>query len=60
MIVKLRHCGRNFLNAAIPLLEQQREEAKIDLYQPVADEVLGGLFARVFRYCQIFLLDYHF
>lgn len=60
MIVKFRQCGRNFLNAAIPLLEQQRGEAKIDLYQPVADEVLGGLFARVFRYCQTFLLDYHF
>ena len=59
MIVKLRHCGRKFLDAAIPLLESQRIQANIDLYEPEADEVLGGLFARVFRYCQTFLLDYH-
>jgi Family of unknown function (DUF5677) len=59
MIVKFRHCGRNLLDVAIPLLEGQRAQADLDLYQPEADEVLGGLFARVFRYCQTFLLDYH-
>jgi hypothetical protein len=59
MIVKFRHCGRSFLAAAIPVLESQRAQTNIDLYQPEADEVLGGLFARVFRYCQTFLLDYH-
>jgi hypothetical protein len=58
-IVKYRLAGRNFLNAAIPLLEEQRSQAKVELYEPVADEVMGGLFARVFRYLQTFLLDYH-
>jgi hypothetical protein len=47
------------LAAAIPLLEAQRDEAKIDLYQPIADEVLGGLFGRVFRFLNTFLLDFH-
>jgi uncharacterized protein DUF5677 len=59
LIVKYRQAGRNFLQAAIPLLEEQKGQAKIDLYQPVADEVMGGLFARVFRFFQTFLLDYH-
>ena len=59
MIEKYRQCGRDFLTAAIPLLETQRESASVDLYDPVADEVIGGLFARVFRYLDTFLLDYH-
>jgi hypothetical protein len=59
MIVKYRLAGRNFLSATVPLLEEQRSLAKVDLYEPVVDEVLGGLFARVFRYLQTFLLDYH-
>jgi hypothetical protein len=59
LIVKYRQAGRNFLQAALPLLEEQKGQAKIDLYQPVADEVMGGLFARVFRFFQTFLLDYH-
>ncbi len=54
-----RDCGRRFLDSAIPVLEAQRAEAKVDLYEPVADEVLGGLFARVFRFLQTFVLDYH-
>jgi len=52
-------CGRKFLDSVIPILEQQRASAKIDLYEPVADEVLGGLFARCFRFLQTFILDYH-
>jgi Family of unknown function (DUF5677) len=59
VIVKHRGAGRNFLNASIPLLEGQRSQAKVDLYQPVADEVVGGLFARVFRYFQTILIDFH-
>jgi len=59
LIVKYRQAGRNFLNTAIPLLEAQRDSAKISLYQPIADEVMGGLFARVFRFFQTFSLDYH-
>ena len=59
LIFKCRQAGRNFLNTAIPLLEAQRDAAKISLYQPIADEVMGGLFARVFRFFQTFLLDYH-
>jgi hypothetical protein len=54
-----RRCGRRFLDAAIPLLEQQRAEAETDLYEPVVSEVLGGLLARVFRFLQTFVLDYH-
>ena len=49
----------NFLNAAIPLLEEQRSQAKLDLYQPVANKVMGGLFVHFFRFLQTFLLDYH-
>jgi hypothetical protein len=59
LITKYRQAGRNFLAAEIPLLEAQRDEAKIDLYQPIADEVLGGLFGRVFRFLNTFLLDFH-
>jgi hypothetical protein len=58
-IVGMRHCGRQFLEASIPTLKAQRAEAKVDLYEPVGDEVLGGLFARVFRFLQAFVLDYH-
>jgi hypothetical protein len=59
LIVRYRQLGRDFLNAAIPLLEAQVKQAKPDLYDPVADEVLGGLFARVFRFLHTILLDYH-
>ncbi len=58
-IVHFRDCGRKFLDSAVPVLEAQRNSAKIDLYEPVADEVVGGLFARVFRFLQTFVLDYH-
>lgn len=58
-IAGFRDCGRKFLDSAIPVLEAQRAEANVDLYEPVADEVLGGLFARVFRFLQTFVLDYH-
>jgi hypothetical protein len=58
-IVEFRNCGRKFLDSAIPVLEAQRAAAQIDLYEPVADEVVGGLFARVFRFLQTFVLDYH-
>jgi hypothetical protein len=58
-IVELRSCGRKFLESAIPVLEIQRASATVDLYEPVADEVVGGLFARVFRFLQTFVLDYH-
>ena len=54
-----RACGREFLDAVIPLLEAQRAESSVDLYDPVTDEVLGGLLARVFRFLQTFVLDYH-
>jgi len=58
-IVGFRNCGRKFLDSAIPVLEAQRAVTKVDLYEPVADEVVGGLFARVFRFLQTFVLDYH-
>jgi hypothetical protein len=58
-IVESRNSGRKFLDSAIPVLEAQRTAARIDLYEPVADEVVGGLFARVFRFLQTFVLDYH-
>lgn len=59
MIVAIRQYGREFLEAAVPLLEGQVTQAKGDLYQPVADEVLGGLLARVFRLLQVMLIGYH-
>lgn len=59
MIRELRDRGRKFLSAAIPVLEEQRAAAKVDLYEPTPDEVLGGLFARVFRFLQTVVLDYH-
>ncbi len=58
-IVGIRNCGRKFLDSAIPVLEAQCAAANLDLYEPVADEVMGGLFARVFRFLQTFVLDYH-
>jgi hypothetical protein len=58
-IVRSRNCGRTFLDAAIPVLEEQRSRSAVDLYEPVGDEVFGGLFARVFRFLQTFVLDYH-
>ena len=58
-IVGFRDCGRKFLDSAIPVLEAQRTEAHVDLYEPVGDEVCGGLFARVFRFLQTFVLDFH-
>lgn len=58
-IAGVRDCGRKFLDAVIPILEEQRAAAKVNLYEPVADEVLGGLFARVFRFLQTFVLDFH-
>ena len=58
-IVAARECGRNSLDVAVPVLEKQRAEAETDLYEPIVSEVLGGLFARVFRFLQTFVLDYH-
>ena len=58
-IVQSRLCGRALLDAAIPILEQQRAEARANLYDPTPDEVIGGLFARTFRFLQTFVLDYH-
>jgi hypothetical protein len=58
-IVGIRNCGRKFLDSAVPVLEAQCAAANQDLYEPVADEVMGGLFARVFRFLQTFVLDYH-
>jgi hypothetical protein len=58
-IIGYRECGRKFLESVIPVLEAQRAYAKVDLYDPVGDEVFGGLFARVFRFLQTFVLDYH-
>jgi hypothetical protein len=40
-----------------PFSISKRAEARIDLYEPTADEMIGGLFARVFRFLQIFVLD---
>src|ERR1700722_14547 len=54
-----RDIGRKFLSEAIPILRDQRQEAKVDLYEPIVDEVLGGLFARTFRFLHVFVLDYH-
>jgi hypothetical protein len=59
VITIFRDSGRKFLDSVIPVLEQQRASANVDLYEPVVDEVLGGLFARVFRFLQTFVLDYH-
>jgi hypothetical protein len=58
-IVGFRNCGREFLDSAVPILEAQRGSANVELYEPVVDEVIGGLFARVFRFLQTFVLDYH-
>lgn len=58
-VTGFRDAGRKFLDAAVPVLEAQRAESKVDLYEPVPDEVLGGLLARVFRFLQTFVLDYH-
>ena len=41
-IVGIRNCGRKFLDSAIPVLEAQCAAANVDLYEPVADEVVGG------------------
>jgi hypothetical protein len=58
-IVAIRQCGRTFLDSAVQVLEGQCVAAEINLYEPVADEVVGGLFARNFRFLQTFLIDYH-
>jgi len=58
-IAASRDCGRSFVDAVVPVLESQRTEAKVDLYNPTADEVIGGLFARTFRFLQTFVLDFH-
>ena len=42
-IVGIRNCGRKFLDSAVPVLEAQCAAANQDLYEPVADEVMGGL-----------------
>src|SRR6266478_6323479 len=49
-IVGFRNCGRKFLDSAIPVLEAQRAVTKVDLYEPVADEVVGGLFHAFQKY----------
>jgi hypothetical protein len=58
-ILALRNCGRVFVDTAIPVLEKQQAAAITDLYDPVEDEVIGGLFARIFRFLQTLVLDYH-
>jgi hypothetical protein len=59
LISALRDCGRTFVDKAVPLLEEQRTVLKVDLYNPTADEVINGLFARNFRFFQTFVLDFH-
>jgi len=58
-ISSLRDCGRRFVDAAVPLLESQRDHVHLDLHNPIADEIINGLFARNFRFLQTFVLDYH-
>jgi hypothetical protein len=55
-IVGFRNSGRKFLDSAIPVLEMQRDAATVDLYEPAADEVVGGLFARVASFRPSFLI----
>lgn len=55
----MRNCGRAFLNSAIPVLEEQQTAAAINLHDPIEDEIIGGLIARIFRFLQTFVLDYH-
>ena len=58
-IVRTRDAGRDLADQLIQVLEEQSEMASLGLYEPVEDEVLGGLFARVFRFLHTFILDYH-
>jgi len=56
-IAAFRDCGREFLDSIIPVLESQRAEATINLYDPVADEVMGGLFSGCSAFCRrLFLI----
>jgi hypothetical protein len=57
--MKLRQCGRDFIDHATPVLQLQSQNAKSDLYDPTADHVLGGLFARQYRFLQTYVLDFH-
>ena len=59
LITSLRQCGREFLGSAIPIVSSQAETVHVDLHDPLVDEVVGGLFARVFRFLQTMVLDYH-
>lgn len=59
LIARLRQCGRDFVDQATPVLKRQRGLAPIDLYDPVADHVVSGLFARQYRFLQTYVLDFH-
>jgi hypothetical protein len=59
LVTAVRDAGRDFVDRAKPIVQGQRLTAKFDPYDATADEVIGGLFARMFRLLQVFVLDFH-
>lgn len=52
--------GRNTADKLIKVLEIQQDNIVLDIYSKERDEVLNGLFFRVFRFYHSFLISFHF
>lgn len=59
-IEEFRNYGRNAADKIIAVLESQQEKLDVDIYSRHKDEVLNGLFFRVFRFYHSFLISFHF
>lgn len=60
VIDEFRNCGRDAADKIIAVLESQQEKIEIDTYSRHKDEVVNGLFFRVFRFYHSFLISFHF
>lgn len=59
-IEEFRNYGRNTADSIIEILETQQEKIDLDTYSREKDEVVNGLFFRIFRFYHSFLIDFHF
>lgn len=59
-IDEFRSCGRDTADKLIEVLEKQQEEIALDTFSPEKDEVINGLFFRIFRFFHSFRISFHF
>lgn len=58
-IVNLRKLGRKTVDESETVLNRQIKSLDQNIFEPEEDEIINGLFFRIFRFFRTFILDYH-